>query len=389
MENKKTAIVGIGNCGSQVAWLAEKKYGSLFDCIYINTSKTDLSMVQSTSSLMYKVGDQDEIEGSGKNRTEMKKALKGDIDRILMDDAIGDLMLMKKYCYIVASTAGGTGSGAAPAMLKIMRSMFPDTNFILVAVLPSLAASMMEHGNTLEFLDELYQKLGPETTYMVYDNEQAQGLSVIKTLEYINEQIVEDIRVLTGVDNLPTPYESMDAADMENVITTPGRLLVARVRNDLTEKNLEDSSLDDIIVKTIKKSAHAETDRNKKIARWGVITYFTDAVNELYNSDLKGVCDFIGIPPERFNHNAVNTSGGEELNYLYLIASGLSPINDRVKKIEERVEALQSELPTGEDEYILAKGSVTYDALMARRKAGKRAQVPDEFNAIDILDEFL
>lgn len=387
MENKKTAIIGIGNCGCQVVNLAERKYASLFDCIYVNSSETDLMMVTS-NSLMFKVGDKDDVEGSGKNRTKMKMVLKDEIERMLANEDMQNIIMPKKYCFIVASTAGGTGSGAAPAMLKIMKNMFPDTNFILVCVLPSLGASMMEHGNTLEFLDELYSKLGNGTTYMVYDNEQGSGRSVIKTLEYINEQIVEDLRVLTGVDNLPTPYESMDAADMENVICTPGRLLVARVKEDLTEKNLEDTNLDDIIVKAIKKSAHAETDRNKKIARWGVITYFTDAVNELYNSDLKGVYDFIGIPPERFNHNAVNT-GGEDLNYLYLIASGLSPINDRVKRIEERIEKLQSELPTGDEEYILSKGSVSYDAIMERRKAEKRAAVPEEINAIDILGEFM
>ena len=75
--SKKVAIIGVGNCGSQVANLAEKKYGTLFDCIYINTSETDLSMVLTDNDdLKFKIGNKDEVEGSGKNRSKMKKYLK-------------------------------------------------------------------------------------------------------------------------------------------------------------------------------------------------------------------------------------------------------------------------------------------------------------------------
>ena len=80
---KKIAIVGIGNAGGQVANMAENRYPELFDCIYINSSEADLAMVSERSEYKYKIGDREEIEGSGKNRLKMKQYLKADINKIL------------------------------------------------------------------------------------------------------------------------------------------------------------------------------------------------------------------------------------------------------------------------------------------------------------------
>lgn len=389
MNEKKVAIIGVGNCGSQVAYLAEKKYPTLFDCIYINTSEADLSMVHSEDSLKFKIGEKDEVEGSGKNRSKMKEYLKADINRIMGDKDLQNSIVEKKYAYIITSAAGGTGSGAAPILFEIMRKMFPDTNFILVTVLEKLSASLMEHGNSLEFLNELYDVLGNDATYMVYDNESTADLPATVGLTTVNENIVEDLRILTGIDNYATPYESIDEADLESIITTPGRLLVARLTENLTEKNMEDSNLDEMIIKSIKKSCQCETDRNKKVVRWGIITFFTEAVNKLYSADLKGLIDFIGTPIERFNHNAIN-NGNEKLNFMYVIASGLSPINDRVNKITERIEELKASLANDESsKYVLSGEGASYDVMAERKKQQKRASQPEAIDTNDIFSKFM
>ena len=49
-KKKKVAIIGVGNCGGQIAYLAEKKYPELFDTVYINTSLSDLSMVSNSET---------------------------------------------------------------------------------------------------------------------------------------------------------------------------------------------------------------------------------------------------------------------------------------------------------------------------------------------------
>ena len=388
--SKKIALLGVGNCGSQVAQLGEFKYPELFDSIYINTSEADLAMVESgNDKLKFKIGDRDEVEGSGKNRAKMKEYLMHDINKILSNEDLQQCIASKRYCYIITSAAGGTGSGAAPVLMELLRQMFPDTNFILVGVLPQLNASLMEQGNALEFLTELYDVLGDATTYMIYDNESTADMSPTKGLSVVNDNIIEDIRVLSGVDNWPTKYESIDEADFQSLITTPGRLLVTRISQNLTEKSMEDNELDNMIVKAIKRSCHAETDRNKKVIRWGIITYFTEEVNALYRPTLDKLIEFLGTPTERFNHNAINDKN-ENLNFLYLVASGLSPINDRVRKITLRIDELKAALAKDEtNKYILAGEGASYSTIEERKKADRRAHMADEVNPADIFKKFM
>lgn len=386
---KDIVLVGLGNAGSQVTLLAEKKYPNLFDTIYVNTSSSDLSMVDSETGLKFKIGDEDEIEGSGKNRSRMKEHLLKNINNMLGDQKLQDMISEKKYCYIISSAAGGTGSGSAPVLTNLFSEMFPDTNFILITILPQLKASLMEQGNALEFLNELYDVLDKDTTYMVYDNETVKDLPPTQGLQVVNENIVEDLRILSGIDNFSTPFESIDPADMETIITTPGRLLVTRVNTGLNEKNMEDVLLDDIIIKNIKKSNHCETDRNHRVVRFGLISYFTQKVNALYSPDLNKLTEFIGTPIERFNHNAINEQN-EELNFLYMIASGLSPINDRVNKITQRIDELKKALATDEsNKYILAGDGSSYDVLEMRKKMDKESKQPEKVVPADIFSKFM
>ena len=387
---EKIVVIGSGNCGGQIALLAERKYPDIFSSIYINTSKTDLSMIRSENGLKFKIGNDEEVEGSGKNRDKMKEYLEADISKILEDRELQDRILSSKYCFIIASGSGGSGSGSAPILMEFMRQMFPDTHFILVGILPHIGASLTEQGNTIEFLTELYDVLGPSTTYMLYDNETAvaAGLSSTKALEVVNENIVEDMRIISGIDNFATPYESIDDADMESIVSTPGRLVVTRLTKGLTEKAMEDYNLDDMIIKAIKNSSHAETDRNKRVVRWGVITYFNEAVNNLYKSSLDGLVEFIGTPVERFNHNSINDKS-ENLNFLYLIASGLSPINDRTQKITDRIKELEAAL-AGDDtnRSILSDGTDATNSLRERRNADRKTSTATSVNPKDIFSKF-
>lgn len=377
MENHKNImIVGVGNCGSQVANLAEKKYGHLFETAYINTSDADLSMVTTESPFKFRIGERSDFEGSGKNRTKMKSYLKAHIMDILRNEDFVKTAAGCKYCFIVTSTAGGTGSGAAPLLMQVLDNHLPDTNMILVCVLPQINASLMEQGNTLEFMHELYEIVGERATYMMYDNESASDLPPTQALEKVNINIVEDIMVLSGAKNFATPYESIDEADMESIITTPGRLLVTRLEKAVTTKDLEDSNLGDVVIKAIKQSSHCETDRNKRVLRWGIITYLTDSCNKVYDPTLEKLQEFIGTPVERFNHNAINP-GNEDMNFIYLIASGLSPINDRIQRVTNRIDELKAALATDESSKYVLSGDATYEEILRRKNQEKHGERED------------
>lgn len=386
---KEIALIGIGNCGGQVCLYADKKYPEIFDTIYMNTSHSDLAMIDS-SSLKLKIGRDAEVEGSGKNRSKMKQYLRDSIEKVLSNKDFLNLISEKKYVFIISSAAGGTGSGASPVLFEVLRQAFVDVHFILVTVLPKMQDSLSDQGNTLEFLSELYNDLGEDTTYMIYDNESTSEHSPTEALTLVNKNIVEDIRILSCVDNHPTPYESIDSADMESIITTPGRLLVARVNKGLTEKNMEDNAFDEMLIKAIKQSCQCETDRNKKVVRWGIITFFTEEVNKLYTGKFDKLIEFIGEPDERFNHNAISEVN-EGSNFMYLIAAGLSPINDRATKIKNRVFELKSKLEKdGANKYVLSEDDVVNDALSIRKQDASRKQASDKaFKPKDVFAKFM
>ena len=384
---KKIGIIGVGNCGSQVANLAEKKYSDLMDCIYINTSEADLSQVQ--GEVIFKIGKEDDVEGTGKNRSKMKAYLKEEIETILTDETFCDMIAAKKFVFVVVSAAGGTGSGSGPVLLDVLRQCFPDVNFILVIVLPNMKSSLLEFGNAEEFMKEVYHKLGPDTTYMVYDNETTSDLSATQSLIAVNEAIVEDIRVVSGIDLYPTPHSQIDEADLEAVITLPGRLLITRIKKGLAEKDLEDTLIDDIIIKSIKKSCHCETDRNRLSRKWAVVTYFTEECYKIYKPAWEKLNDFIGTPIEVHNHNAINDKN-ESFNFVQFIAGGLSPINDKMTKMKEKMEELKAALASDEkNKYLFEADDVTYDAAEQRKKEARARKANTDVKPKAIFDKFM
>lgn len=335
VNEKNLAIVGLGNCGGQIASAGEVMYPELFECIYINTSEKDLGMCQD-SELKWKIGGEG-IKGSGKDRSKTKKYLEEEVSKMFADTKFINVIKNKKYVFVCASTAGGTGSGAAPVFTDAMRSMFPDVNFVLIGVLPSSTASIGENENALEFLKELCANLADNITYGLYDNDRAKSSSPTKILDEINREIIEDLRIISCVDNYPTQYESIDDADMESIVTTKGRFIIARMKTGIDEKVMEDTSMDEMIIKAIKQSVHAETNRDKLSGRWGFITYLTDACNDLYDQEFPKLQEFIGTPSEKFNHNAINSGGDNEMNFVHFIASGLLPPLDRIEKLNKRI----------------------------------------------------
>ena len=152
---------------------------------------------------------------------------------------------------------------------------------------------------------------------------------------------------------------------------------------------MNDNDINDLLIKAIKRSCHCETDRNKKGGRWGIITYFNDSVNKLYSPDFTKLEEFIGTPIEVFNHNAIN-KGNENMNFMYLIASGLSPINDRITKIKNRVEELSASLPeAGSNKYVLSsEDGVSYSVMEERKKQMRRANQPAQINISDAFAKF-
>ena len=332
----KVGIIGVGNTGNQIASLAKDKLD--IPVMAINSSAKDLDTISKGVEKYLLVNEEGVSQGAGKNRALAKKYLKDSIMKFLSDETAQKFPLDMDVVFIIGSTGGGTGSGTAPILLNVMAERYIDTHFILVGVGPVHSEALSAQVNTLEYLNELYGNL-PNATYMLYDNDNYANDPSYKMMDKVNNEVVEDINVLRGFFNNATKYDSIDTEDNMRLVSFPGRISVFRVEN-VREKDLDSGSLEERLIAAIKSSAHMELQRDKKVMATGLIMNLSDQFMSEFNNHIPSVHEFIGEPVHEFLHVNVNTDR-KQPNSIYLIMSGLSPVNDKIMKINERIEEIE------------------------------------------------
>lgn len=335
----KVSIIGIGNAGSQVAEKAAQM--SICPAMAINSSEKDLSQV-SDKVLKFMISDKEGFsQGAGKNRSLAKKYLKDSIIKLLSTESVKNFISSNDVVFIVSSSAGGTGSGTAPLMCSILSSTFVDTKFIMVGITPVYNETLSSQVNTLDYLNELYTVLNNQT-YMLYDNDKYSSLPSYQMMDAVNTEIIRDIEVIRCTHNIPTPYESIDEEDMSRLISFPGMLNVVRVEG-IREKELDNASIEDMIISKLKKNGHVDFQRDKIVAATGIIVNLDEGcVSESFDTHIPKVFDFIGTPDHDFSHFYVYPSSEHGSNNAYLIMSGLNPVNDKMNSIINRIEEIKS-----------------------------------------------
>jgi len=347
-------VVGIGNAGSQVAALAMEKLG--INVLAINSSEKDLQTI--SSQVPHKlIGD---ARGAGKERSAAKEFLKGSIMKIVNDKELSDLFDVD-VLFVISSTGGGTGSGAAIMFTDIISELLSNTKVICVGILPTLKEAFSTQLNTIEYMRELYDTLG-DATYMLYDNDKLSKLPSTTMMQTINEAIVSDIDVIRGTYQLPTRFSSIDEKDMSKIISVKGRIAIASIR-DIKEKDIDEVSIEELIIKEFKTNSHCELQRDNIVYRTGVIANLSDRINEKFDSHIPEVQEFIGVPVEEFEHVVINTDRHLP-NNVFLIAAGLTQVNDRIRKINDRIDEINEKQKQHEEESEL--NSIDFDGLSSK-----------------------
>lgn len=339
-------LIGIGNAGNQVATLAAEKLG--IDVFAINSSRQDFDTIPDSITKKL-IGDE---KGAGKNRADAKAFLKKQIMELMSDDDFKNFMSGKEVVYICSSTGGGTGSGMAPILSSIIGNSFKNSDgsdkiIILIGILPTLLEAYSTQVNTLDYLTELYQTLD-DPTYMLYDNDKLSKKSTCDMMKAINTSIVDDISVMMGMHTPTTPYASIDEKDMKVILNTQGRIAIASL-TDLKEKDLDETTIEELLINNIKTNTHSELQRDKVVRRTGVITNLSENINSTFNTHIPEIQEFIGSPVEEFEHIYVN-SDRKMPNDVFLIMAGLSKINDRIHKINDRIEEIEEAQKRKDDE---------------------------------------
>ena len=219
---------------------------------------------------------------------------------------------------------------------------------------------------------------------MLYDNDKFKGLPSHVMMTEVNRRIVDDIIILRGTYNYTTKYSSIDEKDMSMILSTTGRIVVASYLN-IKEKNIDSVSIDKQIEYLLKDGAHAELQLDRVIKRSGVIANISESMAKSFDDHLTELQEFIGAPVEEFSHVSINEEKNMP-NNIFFIGAGLSPINDRIEKINERIAEIES-LQDNKDE---SDDVFTVDVDAANNKRDyKKAKISDTINVSSIFDDFM
>lgn len=375
-------IIGIGNTGNQVATLAKEKIG--IPVIAINSSEKDLETVPDNIPTKLIRDKEGLSSGAGKDRALAKRYLKESIQGLIQDKELIEMIKPLDVVFIVSSTGGGTGSGTAPLMANIISATFKDVKCILIGVLPVNNEALSAHVNTLEYLKELYKVLDDQT-YMLYDNDKCSGMSSYHIMEKVNNEIVDDINVLRCAFNYTTKFDSIDDQDEKRIISFPGRIIVSRLE-DFKEKDCDNQTIEDMLIDNIKRNCHVEAQRDKKIMASGVITNLSQVLTEEFDDNIPAVRAFCGDPIHAFKHIYVNDDR-KKPNNVFLIMSGLTPVNDKINLISDRIEEIEESQKVMESDDALSQ--VSLDTL-SDKIADKNHDVDEaQVNVKDIFSKFM
>lgn len=219
-------FIGSGKCGNNIVDLiAEKeKYGVLA----VNSANGDLNNllhILPEDRLHYYRGT-----GSGSNREKGKEYAITDMPRVF--DKLDTTFYKAKYVYIIASTAGGTGSGSAIEMAREIALRYAEnaeriaSNGVtelpvrmvkVVAITPSPNENLspINYQNNLDFLKELKE---------LDDEKIISGYTILSNSKMdrreLNEQFVEDIDELLSLPTTTDGYgEALDGTDLDRMLS--------------------------------------------------------------------------------------------------------------------------------------------------------------------------
>lgn len=373
----RLGLIGIGNCGNQVVSLAKETKD--IPGIAINTSDKDLENVKNLT--VFKIGSS---KGAGKSRDKAKAYVKQMMKQLLSQEKFKSHIDENDVVAVVASTGGGTGSGISVMLTHLLSTMYVDKRFILVHVLPSLKESLAAQQNAIEYLKEMNNF---NATYMSYDNGCKDGLPSNVMMKQMNEEIVEDLAVIRGDYLLSTPFTSIDEEDLTKILEVPGRLVVHRVY-DIKEKDIDKVGIEDMLIQKITDTTYStELHNDNRVMKMGVILNVTEKLSNKIDTNFTEFKNQIGNPIEGFEHVAIIEPSMNLKNRAIVISSGLSLPEDRIEKINERIQEILDEIEKQKQVNSILD-TIETDKIKGLRGIRNDSNGPDEIDIDDFLSKY-
>lgn len=369
----KTAVIGVGNAGGNVAKLVHEK--ASFPAIALNTSNQDLTAIgDSIPVLLFGDG-----KGIGKNRDGSKEELKKSVQALIGDEKMINTLKGAELIFVVSSCGGGTGSGTAIILATIVGISYPNATVIPIGIAPQLTEGFGSQLNFVDYYAELKKK-SDTMSYMIYDNNQYSNLPHKQMIETVNDQICRHIQVLSGVFNNQTDLDSIDDRDMLTIVSAPGRLVVVDAI-DIKERDVDSSEgIEKMLIDNLKNSAITEPQKDGRVTSSGIIADISEKLP--FNPMIPTVQDYIGVPIDSFQHISINKEKALK-NDVYLIMSGLSMIRDRKDRASEIIKERnkkQAEIEAEDDD---DDDLSEFRSFKSKRVLAKKKDKPAEATTFD------
>ena len=327
-------VIGMGNCGGQMADLAA---GAGFDAIAINASSDDMSTLINKVEC-FLVGDGN---GTGKSRLTAKEFLK-DHNNIFKDQRMVEFIMRHDAIVITTSIGGGFGSGTSLEFTATLTADYPDKLFIPTGVLPFNSELYTAQNHSIGWVQELEELNIP---YILYDNDRYKGEKEKTACELVNMNFVKDLEIMRGDFIYETRTGGIDPRDLLTVLSTPGRIVMGSMTG-IDVDDLVDKSLIRTLAEYISNdSAHAELTDDKQILASATMYYLPDEF-DLYKgsvrSDLQQM--YGGHVSDYTNFADMFEDSQDPEPCIAVILAGLSSPQTRIARLVKRRERLAAEI---------------------------------------------
>ena len=326
----KPTIIGVGNAGNQfVNHAFNEGYDSVFA---INTSEKDLSDVNLNANIpAFLVGD--EARGAGQNRQKAKDLFQYNGKQLFGLYKFTDRIQEADIVYVTGSTDGGSGSGIAPELVKLLSMIYSNKIIIYIGSLPKISTpAANSHKNMIECLNEINALNVP---YMLADLSHYEDIDNHIAYRDIAKHIVTSIDIINGKYLNTTNADSIDENDMRTIISEPG-YLSTYILDKITSSQLENETIQSMIIKLINKSPSVTIQKDKIIKQIGIISNCPSDILEVSKTgNFAELVNFIGIPRGIFKNEAITYGNTGQ---FMTILSGMSLPYNRILQAYEIIE---------------------------------------------------
>ena len=368
----RVKIIGLGAAGNKAAICAvENNILSLDDVMLINSTLKDIPADYKGKNNCHQFANS--YGGCGKERSlsyELCEAsLRSDIFGLakflhVETEAEAELVV------VVASTEGGTGSGAAPLIADYIRQVYGIA--VHIFGLAGFEDDVRGMRNTVEFFKEMKENFAVECT----KNSKFLGQTnnKFKAEKDANAEFCKKIAVLAGLQ-LRDCEHNIDPTDLLKLSTTEGYMIIEYAQIDTKIKNKE--QFRQLLISAIDNSKAMDPGAADQ-KRLGVIINIRKESEE-YIDYYDTLVERFGTPYEKFEHIQYEADMPE---FVAFIAAGLTLPTEEVETVYNNYEKARSKVGTSDSSFfdtIRAKQTGEQDDMFEFNSKAKSTVSKDDF----------